>query len=385
MNKIYKTVFNQKTGQLVAVQETASAHGQGGTTVLAAHPDNALATAYSGLSLKPLLHALCLAFMGVPMVHAPAVWAAPVGASVQAGTASITQQGLATQITNSPGAVINWQSFNIAPNELVKFIQQNANSAVLNRVVGAGGSELLGMLQSNGRVFLINTSSILIGPQAQINTAGFLASTLNLSDRDFAEGKLNFQKGTGAAGASVVNQGHIQALPGGLVALLGEKVHNSGIISVDNGQVLLAAGQSITLSDMSRPTVTFSVTAPANEVVNLGAVIAKQGSVQLQGGSVEHRGSISVNSASRDAQGRVVLRAIGGGTTLLGSIDASNTAGKGGEVVITGASVQVGPAARIDARGSQGGGSVTIGGVLKGSPLSFEGQVQANSQNTTVA
>lgn len=107
MNKIYKTVFNKKTGQLVAVQETASAHGQGGSTVTAAHSDNALAAAFSGLSLKPLLHALCLAFMAVPMVHAPAVWAAPAGASVQAGTASITQQGLATQITNSPGAVIN--------------------------------------------------------------------------------------------------------------------------------------------------------------------------------------------------------------------------------------------------------------------------------------
>ena len=33
MNKIFKTVFNKKTGQLVAVQETASAHGQGGSTV----------------------------------------------------------------------------------------------------------------------------------------------------------------------------------------------------------------------------------------------------------------------------------------------------------------------------------------------------------------
>jgi hypothetical protein len=69
MNKIYKTVFNKKTGQLVAVQETASAHGQGGSTVTAAHPDNALAAAYSGLSLKPLLCAQRLGLFNSPFRH----------------------------------------------------------------------------------------------------------------------------------------------------------------------------------------------------------------------------------------------------------------------------------------------------------------------------
>jgi hypothetical protein len=152
MNKIYKTVFNQKTGQLVAVQETASSHGQGGATVDASGLSDAASASGSahsgqspGLSLKPLALALWAAFVMAPLAWAPQSLAAPAGASVQAGAATISQQGLATTIFNTPGTVINWQSFNIAPNELVKFIQQNASSAVLNRVVGAGGSELLGV------------------------------------------------------------------------------------------------------------------------------------------------------------------------------------------------------------------------------------------------
>lgn len=372
---------------MVAVQETASSHGRGGVTVnTGCCCTGALQLpARQGYMLRPLVAALWAALLLVPVSWTPQSFAAPVGASVQLGSASISQSGLATTITNSPGTVINWQKFNIGANELVKFIQQNANSAVLNRVVGASGSELLGLLQSNGRVFLINGNGILIGAQAQINTAGFVASTLNLTDRDFADGKLNFQKNNGAAGAIVVNQGQIQALPGGLVALLGESVKNSGIISVDGGQVVLAAGQSITLSDMANPTVSFSVTAPANEVVNLGQVIASQGGVQLQGGTVSHSGSISANSASRDAQGRVVLRAIGGAATVAGTINANNTAGKGGSIVITGASVQVDAAARINAVGSQSGGNINVGGGLQGSLLSFNGQTQANAQTTTVA
>ena len=386
MNKIYKTVFNKKTGQLVAVQETASSHGQGGTTVEAISSSaSAQGSAKQGLSLRPLVVALWAAFVTVPLAWTPRSLAAPTGASVQAGVATISQSGLATTIRNSPGTVINWQSFNIAPNELVKFLQQNADSAVLNRVVGAGGSELLGMLQSNGRVFLINGNGILIGPQAQINTAGFVASTLNISDRDFVDGRYKFQKGSSSADASVTNQGLIQTLPGGMVALLGDKVANSGMIQVDNGQVLLAAGQSITLSDLANPTVSMVVTAPANEVVNLGQILAPQSNVQLQGGSVSHSGTINANSTSGDAQGRVVINALGGAAVVDGNINANNTAGKGGDIVITGASVQVGASARINATGSQGGGSVTIGGGQRGELLTLNGQTQANAQNTTVA
>ncbi|MGI9301761.1 MAG: hypothetical protein ACR2RB_03505, partial [Gammaproteobacteria bacterium] len=69
----------------------------------------------------------------------------PSGAQVVHGGVSISNPS-ATElnITNTPGAIINWEQFGIGPGELTRFIQENAASAVLNRVVGTQGTELLG-------------------------------------------------------------------------------------------------------------------------------------------------------------------------------------------------------------------------------------------------
>src|SRR5688572_4339864 len=72
----------------------------------------------------------------------------PTGANVVRGTAAIHQAGNLLQITNSPNAIINWQSFSIGANEITRFIQQSPSSAVLNRVTTQNPSQILGTLQS---------------------------------------------------------------------------------------------------------------------------------------------------------------------------------------------------------------------------------------------
>ena len=72
----------------------------------------------------------------------------PVGPQVVSGTASVAASGKTLSITNSPNAILNWQGFSIATDETTRFIQQNAQSAVLNRVVGQNPSQILGALQS---------------------------------------------------------------------------------------------------------------------------------------------------------------------------------------------------------------------------------------------
>src|SRR6266850_2201159 len=117
----------------------------------------------------------------------------PTGGSVASGNVLFDANGKTLTITNTPGAIINWQQFSIQKDEVTRFIQQNASSAVLNRVVGANNpSQILGSLQSQlangtiaGRVFLINPSGITFGPGAVINVGSFVASTLALSDGDF--------------------------------------------------------------------------------------------------------------------------------------------------------------------------------------------------------
>src|SRR5438552_3605357 len=85
-----------------------------------------------------------------------ASWGNPTGPKVAAGAATFQTTGSTLSITNAPGTVINWNAFSIGSGEQTRFLQQSAASAVLNRVVGADPSSLLGTLTSNGRVFLIN-------------------------------------------------------------------------------------------------------------------------------------------------------------------------------------------------------------------------------------
>src|SRR5687768_7800715 len=117
---------------------------------------------------------------------------APSDGNFVRGGGTIVQHGNTTTVTNSPGSVINWQSFGIANQEIVRFLQQSAASAVLNRVTGVTPSTILGQLHSNGRVFLINPNGITIGKGAVIDVAGFVASSNNLSDSDFLAGRHRF-------------------------------------------------------------------------------------------------------------------------------------------------------------------------------------------------
>ncbi|MBU0753422.1 MAG: filamentous hemagglutinin N-terminal domain-containing protein, partial [Gammaproteobacteria bacterium] len=105
-------------------------------------------------------------------------WSLPTGVAVVNGTAVLDQVGQVLNVTNSNGAILNWQQFNIAAGETTRFIQASASSSVLNRVVGGDLSAIYGTLSSNGRVWLVNPAGILIGASGVINTAGFIASTL---------------------------------------------------------------------------------------------------------------------------------------------------------------------------------------------------------------
>ena len=140
------------------------------------------------------------AAFGTELAHA-----APTAPVVVNGQVGFAQQGKTLAITNTPGAIINWRSFSIAKDETTRFIQQSAASTVLNRVVGVDPSQILGALQSNGRVFLINPNGIVFGAGAQIDVGGLVASSLNLSNQDFQAGRLRFTDTPGAG--KVVNQG----------------------------------------------------------------------------------------------------------------------------------------------------------------------------------
>src|SRR5690606_39187573 len=159
----------------------------------------------------------------------------------------------------TPGAIINWRGFSIGRDEVTRFIQQHPDSAVLNRVVGGSPSEILGSLLSNGKVFLINANGIVFGEHSVVDTAGFVASTLNISDADFLARHMRFS----GDGGAIENRGYIRVRDGGDVMLIAPDITNSGLIRADDGAILLAAGRDVVIESLDFEHVRFRVQAPA--------------------------------------------------------------------------------------------------------------------------
>jgi filamentous hemagglutinin family protein len=261
---------------------------------------------------------------------AGSVFALPSGQQVVNGQAAFNTQGGNLTITNSPNAIINWQGFSINNNEAVRFIQQSSTSAILNRVIGQDPSRILGLLQSNGRVFLINPNGILFGQGARIDVNGLVASTLNISNQDFLAGKYNFT--AGAVAGSIQNQGTITTPEGGSVYLIAPDIENSGVINSPKGEVILAAGHSVHLVDSLSPDIAVVVSAPVNTAVNLGQILAQSGRVGIYGGLISQKGLVNADSAVSEG-GRIFLmatKAIELADTSVVSADGT----KGGQIIV---------------------------------------------------
>ena len=328
----------------------------------------------------------------VACCFAPALaWANPTGPAVAHGQASFNTQGKLLTVTNSPGTIINWKGFSIGAGETTRFVQQNSASAVLNRVVGRDPSSIFGALQSNGRVFLINPNGILFGAGAQINTAGLVASTLDIMDADFLMGRMRFGNTPGAGPLS--NAGEIRTPLGGQVLLISpEGVENTGIIHSPKGEVILAAGKSVELTDSANAEVRIEISAPDAKALNLGKIVAESGRVGIYGAVVTNRGVVSADTAVVGENGKIVFKAThaanleagsitsasgasggsvevdaGQGTNLVaGSVKATGNTGSGGEVRLLGERVGLVGEAAVDVSGERGGGAALIGGDLQG-------------------
>ncbi|MDZ4252243.1 MAG: filamentous hemagglutinin N-terminal domain-containing protein, partial [Sulfuritalea sp.] len=233
--------------------------------------------------------------------------ALPVGAQVVNGAASIVQAGNVLTVTNSNGAIINWQQFSIDAGQTARFVQPSASSSVLNRVLANDPSVILGNLTSNGKVWLVNPAGIFVGQGARIDAAAFVASTLSVTNADFLANRMKFDDILGSAG-KVVNQGTITTPMGGSVYLIGSTVGNEGIITTPQGETILAAGQKVELIDSASPGVKVEITGAEGNVTNLGEIAAAAGRIGIAGVVVKNSGKLNASSVVEEG-GRIFLRA----------------------------------------------------------------------------
>ncbi|MBI5005775.1 MAG: filamentous hemagglutinin N-terminal domain-containing protein [Nitrosomonadales bacterium] len=320
LNRIYRTIWSEALGAWIAVSEITKAKGKrSGSALLRALRIGGVSDETDDIHshrFKPIIIALACCF-------ALNAQANPNGGTVVNGNASFNNSGNTLTVTNTPGTIINWQGFSIGSNEVTRFVQQNASSTVLNRVVTNNPSVILGTLQSNGQVYLVNANGIMFGAGSTVDVAGLVATSLNLSDADFLAGRHNY---TAVAGAqNVSNAGNINAQQGGQIYLIAPNVENNGVITAPNGEVLLAAGHSVELVNSNDPNLRVQITAPAGEATNLGQIIVESGNLGLFGAVVRNSGTASADSVTMQG-GRIVFKS-SQRTEVSGTVSASGTGG----------------------------------------------------------
>ena len=292
----------------------------------------------------------------------------PVGEQVVSGSVSFdrTVPGVLSIGQGSDSAIINWDDFSIGAGNLTRFNQPGASSAALNRVVGGNPSSIYGQLQANGQIFLINPAGVLVGASGQIDTAGLVASTLDLSNESFlSNSRLTL---SGDSDAAVQNLGQISA-SGGNVYLIARTVENAGSISASVGTVGLGGGSEVVVTDGGG----IAVLVGSGSVGNSGSIAAASAELKAVGGNIyalaiNNSGVVRASSLVNEG-GRIVLRAEGATAVNSGSLVAD-----GGEVQLLGG--QVGLDGSIDV-GT--GGTALVGGGFQGSAPGI-----LNSQRTVV-
>ncbi|OHB64404.1 MAG: hypothetical protein A2168_07300 [Planctomycetes bacterium RBG_13_50_24] len=255
----------------------------------------------------------------------PASDALPSGGSVPTGFGSVGEFDY--NITGelhvrdvAEKTVINWGNFDIGSAALTRFHQLGVDPAVLNRITSGEATGIFGSLQANGRVFIVNPAGIVFGANSTVNVTQLVASTLNITNENFWNGKYEFagdiegvdvQERLGVINNSDVLHG-IHAAEG--VALIGKKILNAGTITTNEGGiVVMAAGDRVLLGNPGSKVVVEmdSVTLSGSDnpegfgnVVNEGAITAPGGTVVLAAGdifSVPLHPQLKVNSGTVEA------------------------------------------------------------------------------------
>ena len=107
------------------------------------------------------------------LILATGLWAQDGGQVVQ-GDASISKPDGSTTIIDqvTDRAVIEWDGFGVEAGHLVRFNQPGVDSALLNRIVGPDASLILGRLEANGNILILNPNGILFGQGSQVHVPG---------------------------------------------------------------------------------------------------------------------------------------------------------------------------------------------------------------------
>ena len=275
--------------------------------------------------------------------------------------------------------------FGLNSGETANFISNPAIQNILGRVVGGDASLINGLIKvsgGNSNLFLINPAGIIFGTNARLDVSGsFFATTasgIGFDNRWFnGTGVNDYAALVGTPNAfafppqsgSIVNAGKLAVGNGQNLTLLGGTVISTGELSAPKGQITVAAVPGENLVRLSQNGLLLSLeVSPSPGMSGSGTIPFSPLALPrlLAGPGVAHATGITAN-----AQGQVVLTggetvvAVAGTAIVSGAADVSAPNGTGGTVNVLGDRVGL-FGAKINASGSDGGGTVRIGGDYRG-------------------
>ncbi|NGX32017.1 MAG: Heme/hemopexin-binding protein [Candidatus Anoxychlamydiales bacterium] len=318
------------------------------------------------------------------------VFSLPLGAESRLGEAMFFEKANELDVfLKTEKTIIDWKDFNISAQETVRFNQPSKDSAVLNRITGNNTSFLLGNLESNGSLFLLNQNGIIIGQDAHIKADSFFASTLKLLDFN-SKNDLEFY---GDQNSSIINLGKIEAEKE--VYLISKSIKNYGQIFVKNGGANLIASTKVLIKPNNEDNIFIQIDEKEevkNEIgiENSGLIKAIKTNLSSKGNiyqcAIKHSGVIEANGI-KNINGEIYLVAKDGliQTKKNAQLISKNENLTGGRVNILADEIRLEGKTLIDVSSELGEGEVNIGGGYRGKDdRFFNSQMTAVSKNVKI-
>jgi filamentous hemagglutinin family protein len=370
---IYKLIWSDNSKSPVVVPETAKSHGK-----KSAGSTKAVASILSALTIFSL-----------PLTGFSGPNEVPQDGSVVGGNdvATITKGGVGVLNINQfeQKAIINWDTFNIGKNAVVNFIQPNARSTALNRVVGSDPSHIFGQLNANGQVILINPNGVLFGVGSSVNVGGIVATTMDIKNKDFnnSDGVWNFFTTADGVNGSVINKGDITAKKGGYIALMAPEVVNGseGVLTANLGTVALASGDKVALNIEGRDLIAIQVEpSKLNALIeNKHIIVAENGQVLMSASALSALEGAAINDVDLTPRMELengIVRIVNSGDVTTGSMDVT-AAGNAIHEIFVGGNVQTAANLSVTSQADDGVGSAFSSIALGG--LTVDGELNVNS------
>jgi len=284
----------------------------------------------------------------------------PLGMKVVKAHASSEQIERLKLIKAENGAVLIWDDFSISSSEITRFILPTKDSIVVNVVTEKNPSKILGSLESNGKIVLINPNGIIVGEKAHIQTSDFLASVMHWLDDNYSLEKMSFES---QKKASFINFGTIETKNGSSY-LFGINLENKGKIS-SYKKTILAAAQNLTF-DLETDHILIEPTSNETEEVgieNKGDIKAQKVLFLADGKLYKLAANINgkIDVKGELFPGEIYLQATDGKIDLNGLLLAKNENESGGKIQILADKIKVKEDAIIDGSGISDGGKILIG------------------------